>query len=245
MSAGTRPMRRYCVTSILAAAVLIAPAAGSGQSQPERPVVTRQVTVRAITPGEVPADFNARFTGPRAVQLSWKAPPGATDFAIMRAASSAGPWTQVGTAAATATTYSDASAMPSARYAYRVTARYTDRLPASTPAADVVMPCDRYCVNGDCSPVARPSTKLGVEEGTSGAGAQFRFTLKVTAVDAATGAPVTGTVTVSDVTRPVGALIAYKPCRAGNVDNLDAEIVPCRARINLTGRGEMRIVTAR
>jgi hypothetical protein len=231
----------FAWTAAAAGASLLA-TPGDAQVRPiERPAIT---SATAMQPGEAPAGLTMAAVGPRAVRLSWTAPAGATGYVVSRAATAAGPWTPLTASPITATDYLDNTVSPKSSYAYRVAARYSDKLDGSAAPASVATPCDKYCVIGDCAP--KPAAKLTVAEGSVGSGRQWRLTLKVAAQDAASGAALNGTVTVNNVTGALGSTITYPPCRQGGRTNDQlAEIVACRARVTVPGRLTTTIITGR
>jgi hypothetical protein len=198
-----------------------------------------RTAVRAMVPGQPPTSFTALPAGPRAVRLSWNAPVGATGYVVSRAESAGGPYTALTTAPITGTVYVDPTVSAQRTYVYRVAARYPDKLDGFTAPQAVATPCDAYCAKISCAPP--PATILDIKHGSVGSGQTWRPTIKVTARDAATGSFLPGSVTVNGTAGPLGETVAYPPCRTRGPN---AEIVVCRGRVTITGRGTKLIIAS-
>jgi hypothetical protein len=102
--------------------------------------------VAPSAPLAAPTGLTAVPASATAVDLKWTdATTGETGFVVQRSTDNGVTWTQIGTAAADATTYRDATAAASTAYAYRLAAvdltrqsAFTDPANATTPAAPAV-----------------------------------------------------------------------------------------------------------
>ena len=75
----------------------------------------------SVCSATAPTGFTAAASGNNAIQLSWSAATGATEYRVYRSTTSGGPYTQVGTATAPATSYLDTNLQGGVTYYYVVT----------------------------------------------------------------------------------------------------------------------------
>lgn len=128
------------------------PPPDSGSGDPEAPAVPA-----------APSGLTATATSDSAIQLAWtEKSTSQTGFSVERAAASAGPFSPIATAPATATGYTDHGLVPSTAYYYRVKATgaagdsaYTSVAMATTQASQgqICTPSGTRCVAGNISAV--------------------------------------------------------------------------------------------